>query len=189
MKNHHDPSYGQYSAAGEVRFVRLLPGPIERVWEFLTDPKKRATWFAGGEIELRVGGRIDFFFRHANLDPHGTPPEEHKQVQDPGWRSPGRVIRCEPPRVLSFLWGEEGEASEVTFELSPQGDHVQLLLVHRAVRGSRDELKDVGPGWHTHLAILAARLQGTPPPPLWTLSASLKPDYAALVDALPPAAP
>ena len=38
------------------------------------------------------------------------------------------VTRCDPPRVLSYTWGEH---SEVTFELSPQGDDVLLVLTHR----------------------------------------------------------
>ena len=33
--------------ADTVRFERLLPGPIERVWDHLTDPELRRTWLAG----------------------------------------------------------------------------------------------------------------------------------------------
>jgi len=37
-----------------IRVIRgQLPGPIERVWEYLTDPDKRARWFAGGPMEPR----------------------------------------------------------------------------------------------------------------------------------------
>ncbi|HUK06032.1 MAG TPA: SRPBCC domain-containing protein, partial [Burkholderiales bacterium] len=42
-----------------IRFERLLPGPIERVWEYLTVSEKRAAWLAAGEFDLRVGGRIE----------------------------------------------------------------------------------------------------------------------------------
>ena len=35
------------TATDTVRLERLLPGPIERVWAYLTEPDKRATWFAG----------------------------------------------------------------------------------------------------------------------------------------------
>ena len=35
--------YGIVTEAGAVRFERLLPGPIERVWAYLTDPDKRAS--------------------------------------------------------------------------------------------------------------------------------------------------
>ena len=36
--------YGERIDDTTVRFERLLPGPIERVWEYLTDGDKRATW-------------------------------------------------------------------------------------------------------------------------------------------------
>ena len=47
---------------GTVRLERLLPGPIERVWAYLTESDKRATWFASGPFELRVGGKADLHF-------------------------------------------------------------------------------------------------------------------------------
>lgn len=54
--------YAKFTAPGEVRLVRTLPGPIERVWEFLVDSDKRARWFAGGPMEPRTGGKIGSFF-------------------------------------------------------------------------------------------------------------------------------
>ena len=56
---------GRFTAPGEVVFVRQLPGPIERVWAFLTEPGKRARWLAGGPMELRVGGRVELQFRRS----------------------------------------------------------------------------------------------------------------------------
>ena len=38
-----------------IRFERLLPGPVERVWAYLVESTKRATWLAAGEFDLRVG--------------------------------------------------------------------------------------------------------------------------------------
>jgi uncharacterized protein YndB with AHSA1/START domain len=35
---------GQVIHGDAVRFERLLPGPIERVWDFLTKPEHLATW-------------------------------------------------------------------------------------------------------------------------------------------------
>src|SRR5688572_29818333 len=43
----------QRIAPDTVRMERLFPGPVERVWEFLVDPDKRALWLAGGPMELR----------------------------------------------------------------------------------------------------------------------------------------
>jgi uncharacterized protein YndB with AHSA1/START domain len=48
-----------------MRLERLLPGPVERVWAYLTESEKRATWLCGGEFELRVGGRVRLEFDHA----------------------------------------------------------------------------------------------------------------------------
>ena len=47
--------HGKFTGPAEVRLVRTLPGPIERVWEYLTDPEKRSRWFAGGPMELSAG--------------------------------------------------------------------------------------------------------------------------------------
>ena len=52
--------HGTFTGPAEVRLVRTLPGPIERVWEYLTDDEKRARWFAGATIDSRKGGKIDF---------------------------------------------------------------------------------------------------------------------------------
>jgi len=58
-----------------IRFERLLPGPVERVWAYLTESKKRATWLAAGEFDLRIGGRIELHFDNDKLSddiPKGT---------------------------------------------------------------------------------------------------------------------
>jgi len=169
---------GQWTAPGEARFVRLLPGPIERVWEYLTDSEKRGTWFASGPMELRVGGRVDLLFRHANLSPDEEPPEKFREVHDPGVRMTGEVTQCDPPRLLGFTWeGETPEArSEVTFELTPSGEDIQLVLTHRRL-GSDEERVKVSGGWHIHTAILCARLSGATPPPLWAAFEQLEAAY------------
>jgi hypothetical protein len=42
----------QIAPAQAVRFERLLPGPIERVWDYLTKPDLQRTWLAGSAPEL-----------------------------------------------------------------------------------------------------------------------------------------
>jgi len=112
---HDNDSYAEFPVRGELRIVRLLPGPIERIWEFLTDPEKRSRWFAGGVTEPRAGGKIEFVMHHSKLSPGETPPEKYAQVHEPGVTFEGRVLRYEPPRVLSYTFGDE--ESQVTFEL------------------------------------------------------------------------
>lgn len=169
---------GQFTGPAEVRLVRLLPGPIERVWTYLTDPEKRALWFAGGAMEPRQGGKAELFFHHKNIAPNETPPEDHKQVQDPGFKMAVTVLRWEPPRVLSYTFDDE---SDVTFELTPQGDRVMLVLTHRSRGTDVPFITGYAGGWHTHLAQLIAVLEGAPRPPFWPLHAQLKAEYAKLV--------
>ena len=82
--------YGVVTEAGAVRFERLLPGPIERVWAYLTDPNERATWLAAGPMELRVGGPVELSFHHADLSAEKTPPERYKKLEG-GHTIQGRI--------------------------------------------------------------------------------------------------
>ena len=38
--------------AENVRFERLLPGPIERVWEYLTKPDLQRAWLAESAADI-----------------------------------------------------------------------------------------------------------------------------------------
>jgi uncharacterized protein YndB with AHSA1/START domain len=177
MKTNDQP--GQFRGPAEVRLVRTLPGPIERVWTYLTDPEKRARWFAGGPMEPRLGGKFTLNFRHANLAPDETPPEEYKQHHDTGSSMDGVVTRWEPPRVLAFTFGSDGE-SIVTFELTPQGKSVLLVVTHVATAGDLPYMSDFSAGWHTHIALLIAELEGAPRPPFWPTHTRLKAEYEKL---------
>ena len=188
MKN--DPqSHGNYTAPGEVRFVRLLPGPIERVWEYLTVSEKRAKWFAGGPMDLQVGGRVELTFRHSNIAPHETPPAKYQQAHEPGITMKSEVTRCEPPRLLSYtFFPEDGQGSEVTFELTSQGKQVQLVLTHRRLE-DRNEMVSVGAGWHLHLDLLAALLRGEKLPPFWPSHGRLEAEYSRQLESHPKLVP
>jgi uncharacterized protein YndB with AHSA1/START domain len=168
--------YGVMIEPATIRFERLLPGPIERVWAFLVDSDKRGRWLASGAVEPRVGGRVDLHFRHADLSPTAEAvPEKYKHCEN-GVSFGGRVTRFEPPRLLSHSWGEAaGEASEVTFELTPRGEQVRLVLTHRRIAPS--EMLSVAGGWHTHLGILVDHLNGRTPQPFWSAHARLESEY------------
>jgi uncharacterized protein YndB with AHSA1/START domain len=179
----HNDTPAQFPAPGEIRIMRTLPGPIERIWTYLTDPEKRSRWFAGGPMELRAGGKMELFFQHKNISPTETPPAEHACHHDAGTPMPGTVLRCEPPRVLSYTFGEN---SDVTFELIPQADQVLLILTHRSRGDDLPELTGYASGWHTHLSILLAQLQGIPQPLFWATHARLKAEYEKIKDAAQP---
>lgn len=168
--------YGVVTEPRTVRLERLLPGPIERVWAYLTESEKRGKWFASGPMELRAGGKLEFHFHNSELAPgSGPPPERFKDCE--GMVSTGHVVRCEPPHVLSFVWGEEqGDESEVTFELTNQGDQVLMVLTHRNLR-NRQELVSVASGWHVHLGVLMDQLNGRQPKAFWSKVEQMEAEY------------
>ena len=157
-----------------VRLERMLPGPIERVWAYLTEPEKRKTWFAGGVFELRAGGKADLHFDHTNISSEKTPDEYKDKKAD--WT--GKITRIEPPRLLSYTFGPAGPESEVTFELEPRGKGVLLVITHRRIV-DRKTLIGVASGWDAHIGILEDRLNGEVPRPFWTTHARLKKEYEA----------
>jgi uncharacterized protein YndB with AHSA1/START domain len=173
--------FGVVLDASTIRFERVLPGPIERVWEFLTDPDQRAKWFAGGPIEPRVGGKFEMKFKHRNLMSTDEPvPEKYKDVTDKGMIFLSKITRWEPPRALGYTFSEPKDGvppSEVIFELTPEGKNVRLVLTHRRL-ASRDEMGDVIGGWHLHLDFLQAKLEGRVLEPMWAKHAKLEKAYA-----------
>ena len=168
--------YGVVAAPATVRLERVLPGPIERIWAYLTEPDKRAKWLAGGPMELRVGGAVELRFLHADLSAEKAVPERYKKMER-GHTMPGRVTQCEPPRLLTYTWGDEaGKHGEVTFELTSRGKDVHLVLTHRRLP-DRKEMISVAGGWHAHVGILEDVLNGREPRGFWSTHARLAAEY------------
>lgn len=178
-------AHGTFTGPGEIRFQRLLPGPVERVWSFLVDSDKRSRWLARGPLEPRVGGLIRHEFHNTKLSaPDDPAPAKYSEACRDGVASTGHVTRWEPPLVLAHTWNEsDGSESEVTYELTPQGRDVLLILTHRKLCDNREVLTSVGAGWHTHLALLAGELAGTPKPSFWSTHTALERDYEKLLPA------
>ncbi len=170
--------YATFIETDTLRFERLLPGPIERVWAYLTESEKKAQWLAAGDVEPRVGGSVTLDFDHDKLSNEEDPiPEKFKDMEG-GTRFTGRVITYDPPNKLSYTWGEpSGEESEVTFELIPKGEQVLLRLTHRYLGDDRDLLVGVAGGWHTHLAVLKDRLKGKEPGGFWKRYLEIEQEY------------
>jgi len=129
----------------ELRFERHLLHPVEKVWAALTDPARRAQWFAPGEIELRLGGRVSLAF----TDGEG--------VID------GRVTAIEPPRLLEFTWTDQGnDVGFVRWELIAEDGGTRLVLTHNLPGSDREFCLPALAGWHSLLDKLAALLDGQP---------------------------
>lgn len=139
---------GQFSKVDCVTFTRILPGPIERVWSFITEPEHLPAWFgAESSIEPRQGGRVSLMGGHIR----------------------GVVTQWQPPKKLVYTWnvfGPDDAADAVsaypesypTFELETAGSDVTLRFTHFPVL--ERFVPQNAMGWHTMLDILSAGLRG-----------------------------
>ena len=160
-----------------VRFERLLPGPVERVWSYITEADKRRRWLAGGEFELTVGGPVELHFENALLSPlpDDPPPQKYSGLPEKMHFS-GRVTRCEPPTLLAHTWKDGEMESEVEYRLAAEGDQVRLVLTHTKLTDEESILGVMG-GWHAHVDILADVLSGRTPRPFWKTHTALESAY------------
>lgn len=162
--------YGKLTSPDTLRIERLLPGPIDRVWSYLTDSDKRRRWLAAGEMVLAPGAEFSLTWRNDDLT---QPPGQRPEGFGPEHSMAARILAADPPHRLAFTWGTNGE---VEFTLQPKGDKVLLILVHRRTTDRAMRIM-VGAGWHAHLDILAARLTGQAPAPFWDMWTALRGEY------------
>ena len=163
-------AYGVLIEPTTLKIQRVLPGPVERIWAYLTDSDLRRKWLAAGIMEMKVGSSCELVWRNENLNdpPSKRPPghaEEHSMVV--------QVTELDPPRKLSITWGSTGG---VSFELEPRGSNVLLTLIHHRVADPATRLS-VSAGWHMHLDVLVARARGEEPPPFWDGMPRLREEY------------
>lgn len=134
---------GEIVQFAAVRFERRLPGPRERVWDFLTRTEKLPAWFGEGTIEARAGGAVTLMDGHIR----------------------GVVTQFRPPRFLAHTWNvfDPGQSvsdypeSYLQFELSGD-DEVRLTLTHFPIPERFQNQTCMG--WHTFLDLVAAAADG-----------------------------
>jgi uncharacterized protein YndB with AHSA1/START domain len=175
----HDTGVDAYGVVVEpftLTIQRKLPGPIERVWSYLTDSDLRRQWLASGAMPSSPGGTFELVWRNDELSslptsrPEGFPEEDRMQSE---------VIAFEPPHRLAFSWPPHGE---VSIELRTIGSNVLLTLTHRRISDRRNMVM-VGAGWHMHLDILVARANDRQPAPFWEGWLRLREEYERIIPA------
>lgn len=162
--------YGTLIEPATLRIERILPGPVERIWDYLTKSDLRRQWLAAGEMELKVGAPFEFVWRNDELsNPPARRPEGFAEEQ----RMESRITELDPPRKIGFTWIGSGD---VTIELEPLGTKVLLTVVHRRLP-DRQTLLMVSAGWHAHLDALTARASGQEVGPFWDAWVRLREEY------------
>jgi uncharacterized protein YndB with AHSA1/START domain len=139
----------QFTHAHMVRFERLLPGPVERAWQILTETSRLPGWYGEGHIEPRTGGTVSLMGGHIR----------------------GTVTQYLPPQRLAYSWNVFNPGDEVSpypesylsLELNPAGGDTALTLTHLPVLERFVKLNAMG--WHTYLDMVAAALRGEPVAP------------------------
>jgi uncharacterized protein YndB with AHSA1/START domain len=162
--------YGAMIEPTTLQIQRLLPGPVERIWAYLTDSDLRRKWLASGAMGTKAGASFELVWRNDELtDPPGKSPDgfggEH--------RMQSRIVEFDAPRKLVITWNSTGD---VTFELEPRGEKVLLTIIHRRFADRASLLKHMA-GWHMHLDVLAARASNREPAPFWDGWARLQKEY------------
>ena len=60
-------AYGVLTEPATLTIQRLLPGPIERVWAYLTESERRRQLLAAGQMEMKVGAPFELVWRNDEL--------------------------------------------------------------------------------------------------------------------------
>jgi uncharacterized protein YndB with AHSA1/START domain len=164
--------HGTLTDGSTLTVQRRLPGPIERVWSYLTDSELRRLWLASGTMRLQPGAEFELVWRNDELS---ASPAERPDGFSAESRATCQFVDVEPPHRMRYVWPGVGE---VSFELETQGPDVLLTVTHRQLAGE-GLILNVCAGWHAHLALLIARVEGTAPPSLWSTWKRLRKAYEA----------
>ncbi|HEV8388896.1 MAG TPA: SRPBCC family protein [Dongiaceae bacterium] len=153
-----------------VEFKRLLPGPIELAWDYLTKPELLKTWFADVTLEPRVGGTITVGFGKAGCG---------------GASVEGTILEFRRPHMFTFSWIKlrpqpdgsimHSHEGDVRFELAEKGDKVLLTLLHSGL--PVHELAGHGAGWHAYMDNLESRIAGHSALDVMAIFHDLRPRY------------
>lgn len=129
----------------DVSMDELLPVPVERVWNALTDPSMINRWLmATDDFEAKVGARFT--------------------LRDQPHRWFRGYIECEvlelsPPHRMVWSWSSTDDIAptRLVIELEAHGQETRLTLRHTG-EADEPEVRGTTAGWATKLGELAATL-------------------------------
>ena len=128
----------------ELRFVRRLAHPVDKVWAAITEPEGLGAWFPFDiEGERATGAPLRFVFR-----------------EEEGSDFSGEMVEFSPKSAMELVWEDD---ETLRLELQPDGAGCVLTLINRfdeIGKAARDAA-----GWHACLDALEASLDGVDAPP------------------------
>jgi uncharacterized protein YndB with AHSA1/START domain len=136
----------QVDGGWQLRFVRTLQHPREKVWRAITEPEHMRAWFPDEmHGERAVGASLHFQSRD-------MPDAESFD---------GQMVVFDPPSVMEFTWGTD----RLRFELVANAAGGTVLTLTDTIDELGKAARD-GAGWHACLDLLEVSLAGDQP--AWT---------------------
>ncbi|WP_298455020.1 SRPBCC domain-containing protein [uncultured Cellulomonas sp.] len=114
-----------------LRFERVLPHSVHRVWQAVSVPAELALWFPAAAPWTPATG-------------------EHFEVGG----MTGQVTEARPPHRLAWTFA----GAEYSFDLAEHDDGCRLVFVH--VFDDRSAAAQTAAGWHSYLSRLQPHLAG-----------------------------
>src|SRR5690349_14163961 len=126
-------------------------------------------------MAMKQGASFELVWRKDELT---NPPGKLPDGLSGNHQMTSNMTACDPPRKLAFTL-RMGATGAVTFTLEPRGERTLLTVVNTGI--DRSMSAKVGPGWHAHIDVLAARMGGTEPEPFWDNWSRLHKEYESRV--------
>jgi uncharacterized protein YndB with AHSA1/START domain len=157
-----------------LTFRRIYRHSLDHVWEAIATPEglRERLMCTHAMIDGRVGGRIELVSGSA------------------GYRSTGKILVWNPPRVLEYEWNvapvpemPRGEHAIFRYEITREGDLTHLLVTYRRI--TQQTARGFLPGLHAFLDRLEAQLDGRSPPDWIRRFGELRTEYPSWSDHAP----
>ena len=153
--------WGELIEPTTLKIQRLLPGPVERIWAYLTDSELRRKWLAAGAMEMKIGRAV-----RTGLAQRRTQRPAHRAAGRTSPKSTG-CRAGSPNSIRRASFRSPGITAAMLRSNWSRGAKACLLTVTHRRLPDRSTMLKVGAGWHMHLDVLVARANGNEPAPFW----------------------